>query len=249
MTDTLRDINGSVFASLFDDEMNDGAEAFAPQTQRSTALAFADKDRLLKFIKANSTIYKLVSTSGETVKVDSLEDGMRLVISPLKVNRVKGKQLSEIISAIEAKDEDASVMEIKSMPLKECLEIVNAIKSGDTETVRNLFEELLVDCINDRIDLEEANIKGNDVEELVERRFRIKVNAKGKRRRKLICRKGYKVGNGGRSCIRIKAAEKMKRRKGMRKALRTKKGKGAALLRRSLIKRRRAMRKRTSMGL
>lgn len=249
MKDTVRDINGSVFASLFDDAMNDGTEAYAPQSPRSSALAFASKERLIKFIKDNPETYKLVSTSGETVKVDSIEDGMRLIISPISVKKIKGRDLADIISAIDAKDEDASVVEIKAMPIKECLEIVVALQAGKLDEARNLFEALAIDVVNDQIEIAECEQAGIDIIDYLEEKFRIKVNAKGKRRRKLICKKGYKVGNGGRSCVRINAAEKMHRRKGMRKALRTKRGKGASLLRKTLIKRKRALKKRHSMGL
>lgn len=249
MKDTVRDINGSVFAALFDDEMNDGAEAYAIQSPKSSALAFASKERLLKFIEDNKDVYKIVSASGKTIKVDSIEDGMRLTISPLNVDKVKGKELSGIISAIDAKDEDASVVEIKSMALKECLEIISAIKENRLDDVGRLVEELIIDSVNTNIELTECELAGIDIVDYLEERFRIKVNAKGKRSRKLICKKGYKVGNGGRSCVRITAKEKITRRKAMRKALRTKKSKGAGLLRKTLIKRKRALRKRNSMGL
>ena len=249
MSDSIRDINGMVFASLFDDDMNDGTEAYAIQSPRSAALAFADKERIEKFVKDNPDLYKLVKKSGDTLTVDSLEDGIRLNIVPLKIERVKNRDLSGIISAIDAKDEDASVVEIKATPLKECLEIVEMLFNRQHDEARELIEELTYELINEKLEIAECHVEGFDPLELFEARYRIKVNAKGKRRRKLICRKGYKVGNGGRTCVRITAAEKVRRKRGMRKALRTKKGKGSSLLKRSLARRKRAMKRRSSMGI
>lgn len=249
MQEIERDVNGLVFASLFDETMNDDAAAFASQSNRSSVVAFADKDRLEKFIKDNQDSYKLVKTSGETMTVDSLDDGIRLVISPIKIERIKNRELKSFISQIDAKDEDVAAVEIKATPLKEHIDIISAIFNGDHATAKEIMESFVVEKINDRIEELECEADGIAYDDYLEEKFRIKVNAKGKRRRKLICKKGFKVSPNGRSCVRISASEKLKRKIGMRKALRTKKGKGAALNKRMQIKRRRALQKRNSMGL
>ena len=86
---------------------------------------------------------------------------------------------------------------------------------------------------------------------LGERKIVIRVNSKGKRRRKVICGKGMvsKQVGGGVRCIRMTGAQRQKKRFAQRKRLRTLKRKGAGFQRRLNIKRQRALRRRKAMGL
>jgi hypothetical protein len=248
MTDAVRDINGLEFAADFDMEMNNDAGTHAIQSPKSSIVGFLNLKRLKEFVTQNDQ-YKLVKSSGNKFIVDNSE-GIRYTIKSIMSGKIKNEQIKTIANEIASEnEEEPSFAEITAMPIKECVEIVSAIAMGDMTLAKQLIESLLVDALNERIEIAECEQAGLDVTEYLEEKFRIKVNAKGKRRRKLICRKGYKVGNGGRSCIRINAKEKVHRKRGMRKALRTKKGHGAGGLRRALIKRSRALRKRHSMGL
>lgn len=83
--------------------------------------------------------------------------------------------------------------------------------------------------------------------ELTERRRTIKINAKGKRRIKIKCKKGYKWT--GSKCVKISGAEKTKKRRSIRKAVRTKKAKGKGYQKRIQRLRKRALKKRSGMGL
>lgn len=82
---------------------------------------------------------------------------------------------------------------------------------------------------------------------LDERKRIIKVNAKGKRRIKIKCNKGFKFD--GKKCVKIGGTEAIKKRKAIRKAVRTKKAKGAGAVRKANRLRKRARLKRKSMGL
>jgi hypothetical protein len=75
----------------------------------------------------------------------------------------------------------------------------------------------------------------------------IKINAKGRRRIKMKCKKGYKWTGSG--CVVISGKERTKKKRAIRKAVKTKKRKGAGALRKSNILRKRAMKKRKAMGL
>ena len=79
------------------------------------------------------------------------------------------------------------------------------------------------------------------------RRVVIKVNAKGKRRRKIVCGKGKKLV--GTACKPISGKEKMIKRLAVRKAKRTLKRKGSGARLRAQRLRKRALQKRKSMGL
>ena len=75
----------------------------------------------------------------------------------------------------------------------------------------------------------------------------IKINAKGKRRIKMKCKKGYKWTGG--KCVKISGSELTSKRRAIKKAVRTKKSKGAGFKRRVLRLRKKALRKRKAMGL
>ncbi len=86
-----------------------------------------------------------------------------------------------------------------------------------------------------------------DPEELEERKRIIKVNAKGQRRIKIKCKKGFKYSGG--KCIKITGAELTTKRKAIKRSVRTKKQKGSGYQRKIQRLRGRATRKRRSMGL
>lgn len=75
----------------------------------------------------------------------------------------------------------------------------------------------------------------------------IKVNSRGKRRIKMKCKKGYKFD--GRKCVKISGKELVNKRRGIRKAVRTKRSKGSGYAKRSARLRKKAVKKRRNMGL
>lgn len=85
--------------------------------------------------------------------------------------------------------------------------------------------------------------------DLSEQRIVTKVNSRGDKKRRVKCRPGYKLNSSGTSCVPISGAEKATKRVAIRKALRTKRAKGAALQMRAKRKRLKAMRRRKSYGL
>lgn len=83
----------------------------------------------------------------------------------------------------------------------------------------------------------------------VDEKFIIKVNSKGKKRKKLKCPKGMKPNPGGTSCVPMRGAEKRNHKVGARHAVRTVKAKGQALKKRKVRKMKKAMRFRKNLGL
>lgn len=84
---------------------------------------------------------------------------------------------------------------------------------------------------------------------LTEVRRRVKVNFKGKRRVKMQCRAGFKWDSTKRTCLKITGAEQAKKRKELRKAVRTKKAKGESFKVRVKRKTKRAMKFRKALGI
>lgn len=84
---------------------------------------------------------------------------------------------------------------------------------------------------------------------ITEVRRRFKVNFRGKRRIKMQCRPGFKWDAKKRACLKITGSEVAQMRRRHRRAVRTKKAKGAGFKVRMLRKTRRARRFRKSMGL
>lgn len=82
---------------------------------------------------------------------------------------------------------------------------------------------------------------------IVEKKTVIKVNSKGKRRRKVVCGKGKKWD--GTKCVLMSAGQKLKIKKGKIKARRTQKTKGASKKRRTRILKTKAMKRRRQQGL
>lgn len=76
-----------------------------------------------------------------------------------------------------------------------------------------------------------------------------RVNAKGERRKRLKCRKGFKLNADGTACVPITGSERATKRKAIRQAIRTKRSQGSGHKRRTIMRRKKAMRKRKSMGL
>lgn len=84
---------------------------------------------------------------------------------------------------------------------------------------------------------------------LMEVRRRVKVNFRGKRRVKMQCRPGFKWDATKRTCTKITGSEQAKKRKELRKAVRTKKAKGQAFKVRVQRKTKKAMRFRKALGI
>lgn len=76
-----------------------------------------------------------------------------------------------------------------------------------------------------------------------------KVNHKGRVKKRVKCRKGYKLNSAGTSCVPITGKEKTTKRKASVKAVRTKKKGGQSLKNRTSRLAKRAKKKRKSMGL
>ena len=86
-------------------------------------------------------------------------------------------------------------------------------------------------------------------EELIEAKRVIRVNSKGVKTRKVKCRKGYRLGSSGVSCVPATGSERSKKRRSIKKAIRTKRAAGASLKRRTTKKRLKAIKRPKSYGL
>lgn len=111
-------------------------------------------------------------------------------------------------------------------------EIFDLIINGDLSDANKLFKEMMEDKI---LSISEG------------RKVVIKVNSKGQRRRKIVCGKGKKLKDG--KCVIQTSSEKLAKKKGLKKAQRTKKAAGAGAQRRASKKRAKALKKRKSQGL
>lgn len=76
-----------------------------------------------------------------------------------------------------------------------------------------------------------------------------KVNARGNKRRKIQCPKGYKKSPSGNSCVPITGSEKTEKRLAIIKAVRTRRQGGVSKQRKTTRKRLKAMKFRKSFGL
>lgn len=88
-----------------------------------------------------------------------------------------------------------------------------------------------------------------NIDEILDEAFKIKVNFKGKKRRKLQCPKGMKVNAAGTACVPMSSSQKNHMRIGKRKMVRTVKAGGVNLQRKKQRKTKRALRFRKTMGL
>lgn len=86
----------------------------------------------------------------------------------------------------------------------------------------------------------------SDELQIEEARRVTRVNSKGKKTKKVKCRKGYKVS--GNSCVPITGSEKASKKRSIKKAVRTKK-RSPGSQKRASRKRLKAMKKRKSYGL
>lgn len=85
--------------------------------------------------------------------------------------------------------------------------------------------------------------------EIHESRLITKVNSKGVKTKRIKCRSGFKLSSNGKSCVPITGAEKARKKRAIKKALRTKKQGGQSLKNRTNRKRLKALKKRKSFGL
>lgn len=83
-------------------------------------------------------------------------------------------------------------------------------------------------------------------DELIEKTI-TKVDSKGRKTRRKKCKRGYKLD--GNRCVRVTGSEKSKKKKAIRKAVRTKKSQGGSSRKRTTKKRLRALKKRKNYGL
>lgn len=86
-------------------------------------------------------------------------------------------------------------------------------------------------------------------EKIEEAKIITKVNSKGQKRKRVKCKKGFKLSSNGKSCVPISGGEKTKKKKAMRKAVKTLKAKGSGAQKRKEFKRKKALRKRKSYNL
>jgi len=84
---------------------------------------------------------------------------------------------------------------------------------------------------------------------ITEARRIIRVTSRGEKIRRVKCRKGYKLAASKQSCVPITGSDRAKKRRSIKKSIRTKRAKGASLRRRSTRKRLKAMRRRRAYGL
>ena len=87
------------------------------------------------------------------------------------------------------------------------------------------------------------------MENLDEMKRVVRVTSKGKKIRRIKCKKGYKLNSAGTSCVPMSGSEKISKKKAIRKAIKTKKAKGAGAAKRAVRKRLKALKKRKSMGI
>jgi len=91
-------------------------------------------------------------------------------------------------------------------------------------------------------DIEQMELVSDSEEIVTERKTVVKVNHKGKRRRKVVCGKGKKWD--GKRCVAMSGSQKLAIKKGRIKAKRTNKAKGTGKKRRTAMLRKRAMKRR-----
>lgn len=90
----------------------------------------------------------------------------------------------------------------------------------------------------------------SDSEEQIEEARRVvRVTSKGKKTRRIKCRKGFKLNSKGTACVPMSGSEKAQKKRSIKKAIRTKRAKGAGAAKRATRKRLKALKKRKSMGV
>ena len=86
-------------------------------------------------------------------------------------------------------------------------------------------------------------------EQVEEARRVVRVDSKGRKTRRIKCRKGFKLSSNGKTCVPITGSEKASKRKATKKAIRTKRAAGSGAKKRTSRKRLKALRKRKSYNL
>lgn len=98
-------------------------------------------------------------------------------------------------------------------------------------------------------DYEELDESISDYTRIDEAKIIVKVNSKGQKRRRVKCKRGFKLNPKGSACVPIAGKEKATKKLAIRKSVRTKKSKGAGYKTKVNRKSSRAKKKRKSMGL
>ena len=120
--------------------------------------------------------------------------------------------------------------------------------AGDDQEVTEYdIDELDVDDSQVVYELLVYTYNTKSEEDISEIKRIIKINAKGKRRIKMQCKKGFKFD--GTKCVKISGGELVNKRKAIRRSIRTKKAKGSGFQKRVARLRNRATKKRKGMGL
>ena len=86
-------------------------------------------------------------------------------------------------------------------------------------------------------------------DDLNERRMKTRVDSKGRKTRRVKCAKGMRWSSSKNACVRMSADEQRSRRRGARKASRTRARQGSSARKRATLKRNRAMRFRKQQGV
>lgn len=86
-------------------------------------------------------------------------------------------------------------------------------------------------------------------DQIEEARRVVRVNSKGMKTRRIKCRHGFKLNPDGTSCVPMTSAEKIAKKKAIRKAIRTKRAAGSGQRKMTTRKRLKALKKRKAMGL
>lgn len=117
---------------------------------------------------------------------------------------------------------------------------VYTVATGDTEAISEYILVIYTENTDSYVDDEAVNA-------LSEAKRVIKVNAKGKRRTKIQCKKGFKFT--GKECKFIGGTERINKRKAIRKSILTRKSKGIGFKKKTARLSRIAKSKRKAMGL
>lgn len=134
-------------------------------------------------------------------------------------------------------------------PDKDIEDWINSVKDSFKKQYGDKWETVLYAAAWKKYN--EKNSESVEEQYIAERKIIIRVNSKGQRIKKIKCPKGRvaKKINGRIVCVTPTGRQKFVKRMAIRKALRTKKSKGAGYKKRINLKRNRALKKRRAMGL
>ena len=85
--------------------------------------------------------------------------------------------------------------------------------------------------------------------ETISEKIITKVNSKGQKRRRVQCKKGFKLNDKGTACVPISGGDKQKKKMSIKKSVRTKKQAGTGAKNKANRLRAKANKRRKSMGL